>query len=265
MLTYPFPHPPNARKLVGGAALLQLAGWARGFHSHNPQQHHRPFASPSATRQWIRPHSSSSSSQRPATTTAATPDGGATTTTGPTPTSSSSSTVMESNRAGYFRTFDLAGAPPMDPIVRSQVRERLREKRREPFSKEKGLEVLQLLNDSRCVVRVGCGCWWVNPRPPRLTNTPTTTINNINNTNSVVPVRVLVDVDLRQTLRLTRREKKARLFLPREAVKGSLQGFLDHVYRVRDWFFEKKKGGGDCFARRGVIDRTDGRTPVATR
>jgi hypothetical protein len=47
----------------------------------------------------------------------------------------------------------------------------------------------------------------------------------------VVPVRVLVDVDLRQTLRLTRREKKARLFLPREA-KGSLQEFLDHVYKV---------------------------------
>lgn len=37
----------------------------------------------------------------------------------------------------------------MDPIVRSQVRERLREKRREPFSKEKGQEVLQLLSDSR--------------------------------------------------------------------------------------------------------------------
>lgn len=44
-------------------------------------------------------------------------------------------------------------------------------------------------------------------------------------------MRVLVDVDLRQTLRLTRREKKARLFLPRE-VKGSLEAFLDHVYQV---------------------------------
>lgn len=48
----------------------------------------------------------------------------------------------------------------------------------------------------------------------------------------MVPVRVLVDVDLRQTLRLTRREKKARLFVPREA-KGSLEQFLDHVYQVR--------------------------------
>ena len=43
----------------------------------------------------------------------------------------------------------------MDPIVRSQVRERLRAKRREPFSKEKGQEVLQLLSDSRCV-----WCFW---------------------------------------------------------------------------------------------------------
>ena len=53
--------------------------------------------------------------------------------------------------------------------------------------------------------------------------------------NSVVPVRVLVDVELRQTLRLTRREKKARLFLPR-GVKGSLEAFLDHVYQVRDGY-----------------------------
>lgn len=52
----------------------------------------------------------------------------------------------------------------------------------------------------------------------------------------MVPVRVLVDVELRQTLRLTRREKKARLFLPREA-KGSLEAFLDHVYQVRQCVF----------------------------
>ncbi len=105
-------------------------------------------------------------------------------------------TGVDSARAGYHRSFEAAGLPDMDPIIRSQVREKLLQKRREPWSKEKGQELLQQLSDSQ-----------------------------------VVPVRVLVDVDLRRTLRLTRREKKARLFLPNEA-KGSLQVFLDHVYQA---------------------------------
>lgn len=58
----------------------------------------------------------------------------------------------------------------------------------------------------------------------------------------MVPVRVLVDVELRQTLRLTRREKKARLFLPC-GVKDSLEAFLDHVYQVRDGFLWVRRQG----------------------
>jgi predicted sulfurtransferase/predicted O-methyltransferase YrrM len=81
-------------------------------------------------------------------------------------------------------------------LLRSQVREKLLSKRREKFNKEKGQEVLQQLSDSR-----------------------------------VVPVRVLVDVDLRQTLRLTRREKKARLFIPVEAT-SKLSVFLDYIYQA---------------------------------
>lgn len=143
--------PPKTKHstLIGGAALLHLAGWARGFqlHHHLHPHHHLPSAyAASATRRWIRP---SSTQAHPA---AAAADGGSTTTT--TSGSSSSTTTtspIESNRKGYFRTFDLAGSPPVDPIVRGQVRERLRAKRREPFSKEKGQEVLQLLSDSRCV------------------------------------------------------------------------------------------------------------------
>jgi hypothetical protein len=45
----------------------------------------------------------------------------------------------------------------------------------------------------------------------------------------VFGVRVLVDVDLRRTLRLTRREKKARLFLPLE-VAGDLEAFRQEIY-----------------------------------
>ena len=110
--------------------------------------------------------------------------------------SGSSSTGVDSARAGYYRTFDAAGTPDVDPLLRSQVREKLLRKRRERFSKEKGQEVLQQLSDSR-----------------------------------VVPVRVLVDVDLRQTLRLTRREKKTRLFIPVEAT-SRLSVFLDYIYQA---------------------------------
>lgn len=131
---------PNASgsTLIGGATLLQLAGWARGFQASSTPNHHR-----SPVHHWIRPSSTA--------THAHAGDGGSGSSSGKGAGSSSSgSSTIESSRKGYFRTFDLAGAPPVDPIVRSQVRERLREKRREPFSKEKGLEVLQLLSDSRC-------------------------------------------------------------------------------------------------------------------
>lgn len=109
--------------------------------------------------------------------------------------SGSSVTGIDSARAGYHRTFEAAGTPDIDPLVRSQVREKLLNKRRERFSKEKGEAVLEELSASR-----------------------------------VLPVRVLVDVDLRQTLRLTRREKKARLFIPLEST-ASLSLFLDQIYQ----------------------------------
>jgi len=37
----------------------------------------------------------------------------------------------------------------MDPVVRSEVRNKLRKKRREPFSKEMGLEVLELIKQNK--------------------------------------------------------------------------------------------------------------------
>ena len=77
---------------------------------------------------------------------------------------------------------------------------------------------------------------WVGSLKPKIPHTHTSTHTYAStHINSVLPVRVLVDVELRQTLRLTRREKKARLFLPRD-VKDSLEAFLDHVYQVRDSF-----------------------------
>lgn len=37
----------------------------------------------------------------------------------------------------------------MDPVIRSEVRTKLRQKRREPFSKEMGLEVLELIKQGK--------------------------------------------------------------------------------------------------------------------
>lgn len=45
----------------------------------------------------------------------------------------------------------------------------------------------------------------------------------------MIPMRVLVAVELRKTLRLTRREKKARIFLPPEAV-SDFSAFLELLY-----------------------------------
>lgn len=47
----------------------------------------------------------------------------------------------------------------------------------------------------------------------------------------LIPMRVIVDVNLRRTLKLTRREKKARLFFPPE-VSSDFNLFLDMVYEA---------------------------------
>jgi hypothetical protein len=59
--------------------------------------------------------------------------------------------VVDSARAGYFKNLDGAGTPPVDPVVRSEVRERLLQKRREPFTQEMGKEILERLKDDRWV------------------------------------------------------------------------------------------------------------------
>lgn len=47
----------------------------------------------------------------------------------------------------------------------------------------------------------------------------------------LIPMRVIVDVNLRRTLKLTRREKKARIFFPPE-VSSDFNLFLDMVYEA---------------------------------
>ena len=191
-------HPSQYRKQQGsafmrGVGLYCLVGWVRAFHLH----HAPPPPSSAATSKWLHPSSSSHHHhhhQRSLWTMSASTS--TNTNTQSNAISGSSATGVDSAQAGYYRTFDAAGTPDVDPLLRSQVREKLLSKRRKRFSKEKGQEVLQQLSDSR-----------------------------------VVPVRVLVDVDLRQTLRLTRREKKARLFIPVEAT-SKLSLFLDYIYQA---------------------------------